>query len=145
MGREAVRGFDRALGGVGTGVAPTDETLRSIPVVNRLVSNIGKRSQARTDFFEINESLSQVLNTFSALKGSAKADFLRENQKDIADARRFRRFSNTVFRLIKKQKTIRNATPSLSPQERRKLIDRINVQINKIAASAVALRRREAA
>ena len=145
LGKQVGRTVDDLIFGSGaiTGVEPPTPkggVLGKIPLVNTFLSNKNKASQARSDFFEINEALQKKANNEDFLKGKERARFRQDNQKDLRDAKVFKNRAKSVYSLLKQQRVIR-ANPSLSAKRKRELIDRLDIQINRIAQNAVQFRR----
>ena len=145
LGRQAVRALDPLLVNtpLGTGVAPPEPrggAIARLPVVSRLIANPGKISQARSDFFEINEALGQKRATFKTLTGQDKREFLAGNKQDIAQARLFSRTAQRMHKLFRKIKQVRGH-PTLSPREKRKRIDILDEAVNRLAKQALDVRR----
>ncbi|KKK52398.1 hypothetical protein LCGC14_3105290, partial [marine sediment metagenome] len=63
-----------------------------------------------------------------------------EHQEDLADAKRFSKFTRAISKLIRHQKVIENS--GLGRAEKRRLQDRIDLRINQIAKRALEQRRR---
>ena len=144
LGRGLVQAADPLLGGLRTDVARPDPKggfKTRVPIINRFISNPSKRSQTTEDFFEVGAALQRKLATLKSLRFQGdRAEFLKENRKDIADAAAFQQAMRTVQQ-INQARTIVTNSERLRGKDKRKRLDELDDVINRIAASFMKLRR----
>lgn len=145
LGKQVSRTVDDLIFGSGaiTGVEPPKPKggiAGKIPIVEAFLANKNKASQARSDFFEINESLQKLANNEDFLKGPERVRFRRDNQKNLRDAKIFKAQASKVYSLLKRQRVIR-ANPNLSAKTKRERIDKLDILINRISRNAIQKRR----
>lgn len=142
LGKDAFRFIDRNIpGGVSPPTPKTGFVGGPLNPANTFISNVTQRSQAVNDFHEINERLGEIANTAKSKKGLEGRRFRLEHRRDLADAKRFSKFSRQFFKLIKQQNVIRD-NPAMSPSAKRRLIDRIEKIKVLLAKRALEQRRR---
>ena len=146
LGRRVMRLTDQAMtaAGLGTGVAPPEPQggiIGQIPILDRFIANKNKISQARSDFFDINEVLQEKWNTWQAMRdGNAQRTYKSDNKQDLRDARRWQGYSTAIHKLFNYERQIR-FDRALSPQEKRRRIDELQTRINGLAMRALQERR----